>query len=111
MYALSPNLGLTHVTRCHLTHHPCHQAVALVCQFSLVAPSEYQPSSSTAKHAGQLLALLAEVSPRAVNSQLSQLQPYLGCKAATIRAGLVSAVGSVLEQVRHVLNKVCAVWR
>jgi hypothetical protein len=72
-----------------------------VCQFSLVAPSEYQPSSSTAKHAGQLLALLAEVSPRAVNSQLSQLQPYLACKAATIRAGLVSAVGSVLQQVRR----------
>lgn len=76
----------------------------LLSEFSAVTPEEYDTQYGTnqvsVRLAGDLVAALAELMPKVVSNQTSQLQQYLGCsKAYCLRGSLLQAVGSMLVQV------------
>lgn len=80
------------------------QAVLLLSEYSAQSPEDYDAQYGTnqisVRLAGDLVVALAELMPRVVSNQMSQLQPYLGCgKAYCLRGALVQAVGSMLVQV------------
>lgn len=57
------------------------------------------PHLHTHRHMADVVACLAELTPRAVASHMSQLLPYLGCHTYSIRSAIVHIMGSVLAEV------------
>ncbi|KAG1667780.1 hypothetical protein FOA52_010817 [Chlamydomonas sp. UWO 241] len=79
-------------------------AVALIQEFIKVEPAAYDDqaagsNSAAVKHLADVVACLAELTPKAVASHISQLLPYLGCNTYGVRTAVVHIMGSVLANV------------
>lgn len=83
----------------------CLQGVMLLARFTEKSPEDYDAqyaaNQGPVRLAGEFVASLAELMPKVVSNQVSQLQAYLACnKAYSLRGALLQATGSILVQVR-----------
>lgn len=80
------------------------QAVALLSEFSRASPAELDDEAKANQTAvsqlASLLPALAELMPQVTANQISLLRPFLACASAQMRGAVLSAAGSVLQQVR-----------